>query len=612
MVKKEQNRVKRAGAKKREEYKEASVLAKKHSVEPLLWGNDVADEIAKYIEWHAQHPHCASPRLVTTEEDLRGKGEMIYDEEKEDHVYFYQKPQVPVYEPQFYPTKLGSDANFISVSNTIVEQEFELRLQNLELEDDQDTWYDQSVKDHYQDEHLVTKSRYAPTQSRQLTDHPLRHTPPETFIDCVARPENQENLKRLAIKESLERQGKIQKVKINPFKDPYVFSKITKSGTLLDPFDQVELEKNVTEAMTIYREEETSMFTTKAGGPEDVYTVMAGKLGSHDVLEKMSAEWIKYSLKVRKMAKRKGPLFETSMDLIDSCNRLNHRKVKLILMTGANPRIKVEDDSLFIHMIGKAVQMDVSQSSLGVGDREEDERKNLQKIIDSMISAGVDINERSTAGFAPIHLAAIKGDSKVVRMLINNKADPRLKSKEGMSALMYAGKYGHVYVMAEYIKLAGLKSLEDTDLEGRNVLHYCGANGQTRAAMFLIRVGADKKTRDLLGDTPGSLAMAGGYFTTAQEILGFSRSPTRAKVALQYLVDVHYQPKTLSDSILGSLSAGWAAMGSLVSDAGNAMKDMFSGMFGRKAKGDIRIQPGEYSQSAVHSFDAIPETEVHD
>lgn len=221
-----------------------------------------------------------------------------------------------------------------------------------------------------------------------------------------------------------------------------------------------------------------------------------------------------------------------------------------------------------------------------------DERQRVQKIIDELVKYGADINERSHAGLAPIHFAAIHGNAKMVRRLIDQGAKMSLKSKEGLSGLMYAAKYGHVYVMGEYLRAGGLKVLSDHDLDGRTPLHYCGMYGQTRAAMFLIRVGADKKIMDKNGASAGVLAAEAGFSGTAQEIFSFNRRPPRAGVVLDYLIEQHFPPERgVFGAFLDGLSAGLAAVGGAIMSAGHAMKDLFKGMIGRKATGNIRIEP---------------------
>lgn len=177
-------------------------------------------------------------------------------------------------------------------------------------------------------------------------------------------------------------------------------------------------------------------------------------------------------------------------------------------------------------------------------------------------------------GFAAIHIAAAVGSTRLVNWLITHNCKLDIKSKERITAMMYAVKYGHVYTVAEIIKKAGPRFLEEPDEEGRTPLHYAAMFGQTRVAKFLIKIGADKKKFDMYHMQPGQLAQEQGYEVTAQLILSFARMHPKTEDQLQYIIDENNRQKdkpihmTINDafsSLSNMFNAGLSMFNSVIS-----------------------------------------------
>jgi ankyrin repeat protein len=70
------------------------------------------------------------------------------------------------------------------------------------------------------------------------------------------------------------------------------------------------------------------------------------------------------------------------------------------------------------------------------------------EIIGLLIEHGADVNAVQTAGYRPLHQAAIAGNADVVRMLLAAGADPQARCDRGKTAADYATERGHIEVAA--------------------------------------------------------------------------------------------------------------------------------------------------------------------
>jgi len=122
------------------------------------------------------------------------------------------------------------------------------------------------------------------------------------------------------------------------------------------------------------------------------------------------------------------------------------------------------------------------------------------------LSHGVDVNTMdSRARLAALHSAASCDNSKMVLWLHSRKADLNLLSRHGdMTPLMLAAMHCCVEAVATLVKCGA--RLDGVNSSGQTALHICGAFGQTAAAQFLLRLGADKHIRDCRGQLAADLA----------------------------------------------------------------------------------------------------------
>ena len=127
------------------------------------------------------------------------------------------------------------------------------------------------------------------------------------------------------------------------------------------------------------------------------------------------------------------------------------------------------------------------------------------------------------AGTTPLMRAARSGDAPAMRLLLEAGADPRLKTRDGNNALMFAAGVGYRdknTTGTESEALEGLKvalaaglDLNEANTKGETSLHGAASRGANTIVQFLVDQGGrlDQKTKQSL--TPLDYAM-GRHITT--------------------------------------------------------------------------------------------------
>jgi ankyrin repeat protein len=247
---------------------------------------------------------------------------------------------------------------------------------------------------------------------------------------------------------------------------------------------------------------------------------MKERIGGNKVLERISEDIIQFGNKVNQKSQLNNnnhDLFNSfTLDLYEACEKLRVYKVVMILSTSSAEDISniktPEEEPLFLHNFQRAIKMDSISNRVNIGDEKYDngERKKLQKVLDLFVQYNSDINaDNGKDQLAPIHMAIIANNIKMLHWCMVHKANKELITKyEKLTPLMLAAKYGYIEILAELIK-------HEVDMEykhvetGMNALHIAASFGQTRVALFLLRIGMNKKIKDSNNRTAAQIASEG-------------------------------------------------------------------------------------------------------
>lgn len=103
-------------------------------------------------------------------------------------------------------------------------------------------------------------------------------------------------------------------------------------------------------------------------------------------------------------------------------------------------------------------------------------------LIDTLLSAGADVNTKNNNGQTALHFAASKSNIDTARKLTAHKASARVKDKRGQLALHRAAAVGSVPMMK--LLLENKSPVNATDVDGMTALHH----GEFGVAWDILRM----------------------------------------------------------------------------------------------------------------------------
>jgi len=134
---------------------------------------------------------------------------------------------------------------------------------------------------------------------------------------------------------------------------------------------------------------------------------------------------------------------------------------------------------------------------------------NLKAVINTL-NQGADVDAKSSKGHTPLMIACVKGHAQIVRHLMQNNANAKLKDPAtGASPLMYASSAGNAQIVTDLLaKTYGTtgSDVDDTDYEQRTALHHAAVAGKNDIIELLAQKGAKLDATDKSNNTPIILA----------------------------------------------------------------------------------------------------------
>ncbi|XP_028653377.1 ankyrin repeat domain-containing protein 6b [Erpetoichthys calabaricus] len=132
-------------------------------------------------------------------------------------------------------------------------------------------------------------------------------------------------------------------------------------------------------------------------------------------------------------------------------------------------------------------------------------------------------------GRTPLHLAAYKGHSEVVRILLKAGCDLNLQDDSDQTALHRAAVVGNCDVISALIQDGC--ALDRQDKDGNTALHEVSWHGFSQSVKLLVKAGANVHAKNKAGNTPLHLACQNAHSQSCRILLlGGSRPDSKNNV----------------------------------------------------------------------------------
>lgn len=142
------------------------------------------------------------------------------------------------------------------------------------------------------------------------------------------------------------------------------------------------------------------------------------------------------------------------------------------------------------------------------------------------VADGDDVNAPATfAGYTPLHLAIVNGDTALLKHLLALGADVNHRADRGMFSLAFAVVHAAPPELFEELLAAGVE-LQAANDDGFNALHAAGETGNTWAVRWLHEHGLELEARTRRNNTPLQIACALGHLDAAKALVALGADVT--------------------------------------------------------------------------------------
>jgi ankyrin repeat protein len=149
-------------------------------------------------------------------------------------------------------------------------------------------------------------------------------------------------------------------------------------------------------------------------------------------------------------------------------------------------------------------------------------------IVNALLSAGVDVNERDSSG-TPLIVATMRGNKEIVELLLGTgKVDINSESYDGALAIIIAARDGHREI-AELLLDLGKADPNLQNPSGETALITAAVSGYSDIAQLLLASGSDPNLKDVMGWTALMKAAEKGNKTVVKLLVNNSNVNLNAK-----------------------------------------------------------------------------------
>lgn len=277
---------------------------------------------------------------------------------------------------------------------------------------------------------------------------------------------------------------------------------------------------------------------------EKVYEDLKLKIGGQAVLNKMANEWIELAEKGLTDTTKETSVYK-DLCFTDACERGLVKTVEGMLKEGQDPDGRSNGEPALLLVVSKIIKLDemLEAEKITNAKRMKTVRELLFAILKLLLEylATVDIigNQQCTA----LHLCCRACRVELVQVLLDAGANSNRHTEDAarLTPLMISAQQGQVPLLALLLRKHAI--LDSLDSEQQSALHHAGISGKSHAAVFLVRVGANKSILNKAGNSAAIAAEKNNQFITAQLIMATSGPSDPVATAIDFL----YHKEVLND-----------------------------------------------------------------
>lgn len=157
---------------------------------------------------------------------------------------------------------------------------------------------------------------------------------------------------------------------------------------------------------------------------------------------------------------------------------------------------------------------------------------NLRR-VKKLLDEGADVDFKDVNKLTPLYFAAMNGHVEIARVLLEKGADPNIAREDSLGPPVVRAAYdGNLEMMTLLLDKGA--DIDNIDYSRRTALHAAINRGMREAAALLIEKGANPNTQDRLGNSP------------LKETLTFNQ-PDIAKLLVTHGADIGFATKQGED-----------------------------------------------------------------
>lgn len=143
-------------------------------------------------------------------------------------------------------------------------------------------------------------------------------------------------------------------------------------------------------------------------------------------------------------------------------------------------------------------------------------------IVELLLQNGAEANAKETLSKEyPLNMAATHGNVKIIKLLLDRRADVDIETKTGCTPLILASKHDHV--LAAQCLLENKADVNKKDNYGKSSLFYACRYGHLDIVKLLLKHKADITVVSDSGEDVLYMASLWGHFDVANELLNFAK-----------------------------------------------------------------------------------------